>query len=332
MIISKTPYRFSIFGGGCDYPGWFSDNPSTVLTSAMDYYCFLMVRKLGNFFIDYKSSASYSVIERVNRNEDFKHPSIRECLNFSNLNDNRIHITHAGDLPARSGIGSSSSFTVGLLKALKELQDQKVTENELAKIACHVEQNLINEKVGIQDQYAAAYGGIIELKMFKSDIIAKRLNLSSSFINEFESHVLLGYTGINRNSSDFTIKLTKKINEKKLDKHLNEINEISSLGINLFNKESEIDKIAKLIDEIWNLKTKLDKNATHEIFHDIYEVARKSGALAGKLMGAGGGGFFYLIADPKYHQIIKSNLKKIRIWVPFKFSSNGSTIINKGNK
>ena len=121
-------------------------------------------------------------------------------------------------------------------------------------------------------------------------------------------------------------------NAKYLDNGLNEINEISSLGMNLIKEESEIDKIAKLIDESWKLKTKLDKNATHEIFYDIYEVALKSGALAGKLMGAGGGGFFYLIADPKYHQIIKSNLKKIKIWVPFKFSSNGSTIINKGNK
>ena len=331
MIISKTPYRFSIFGGGCDYPGWFLNNPSNVLTSSMDYYCFLMVRKLGNFFLDYKSSASYSMIERVDINNDFKHPSIRECLNFTNLSKTRISITHAGDLPARSGIGSSSSFTVGLLKALKELQNQKITENELAKMACHVEQDLIKEKVGVQDQYSASLGGILELEMYEKNIIANRLNLNDTFIKEFESHILLGYTGINRNSSDYTVKLTKKIKENKLDIFLNELNEISKYGINLFKKEAEIDKIAKLIDKSWNLKVKLDRSATHRFFYDIYDVAKRSGALGGKLMGAGGGGFFYLIANPKSHQLIKSNLKNIKIWVPFKFSSNGSSIINKGN-
>lgn len=328
MIITKTPFRFSIFGGGCDYPIWYNRNDSFVLTSAIDLYCYLIVRELGSFFLDHKSAASYSIIEKVSDNKQFKHPSIRECLKFLGFLEKRVSITHVGDLPARSGIGSSSSFTVGLLKALLNLKKQNISNNKLAHMACHVEQNLIGESVGVQDQFAASYGGLIELSLNKKSIKAKKLNLSKEFIKQFENYIMLGFTGLIRNSNDYSSKLTKKIDENELDSYLKEMNQISLLGIEAFKKEEDISEIAKLIDRIWSLKTRLDKKSTFDVFQDAYDIAKKNGAIGGKLMGAGGGGFFYLIADPKFHEKIKKSLHSIEVWVPFKFASNGSRILH----
>lgn len=332
MIISKTPFRFSFFGGGCDYPGWFNRNESFVLTSAMDYHCFLMVRELDGFFAEYKSQASYSDIEKVYDNRNFQHPSIRECLNHVNYLDKRVSITHAGDLPSKSGIGSSSSFTVGLLKALKEIKNEKISNQELAKLACHVEQNLIGEQVGVQDQFASSLGGIVELKLNKNEIKAKHLILSKEYIKEIEKYILFGFAGVQRFSSDYTEELTKKIDALYFDTYLSEMNDISKHGIHNFKKESDIEIIGKYVDSSWNLKRQLDTGSAYSIFKDIYDVAKKNGAIGGKLMGAGGGGFFYLIANPKHHDKIKSQLQKIKIWVPFRFSMEGSQIINKSKE
>ncbi len=328
MIITKTPFRFSIFGGGCDYPVWYNRNDSSVLTSAIDFYCYLIVRELGSFFIDHKSTASYSIIEKVSDNKQFKHPSIRECLRHLEFLEKRVSIMHVGDLPARSGIGSSSSFTVGLLKALLSLKNQNISKYKLANMACHVEQKLIGESVGVQDQFAASYGGLIELSLSSKSIKAKKLNLSKEFIKQFENHIMLGFTGLIRNSNDYSSNLTKKIDKNVLDSYLEEINQISKIGIEAFKKEVDIYEIAKLIDKIWSLKIRLDKKSTSDVFQDLYLIAKKNGAIGGKLMGAGGGGFFYLIANPKFHERIKQSLNSIEVWVPFKFASNGSKILH----
>lgn len=331
MIITKTPFRFSIFGGGCDYPVWYNSNDSVVLTSAINLYCYLIVRELQSFFPNNKSTASYSIIEKVSDNKQFKHPSIRECLKYLGFAEKRVSISHIGDLPARSGIGSSSSFTVGLLNALLNLKNQNVSKNRLAHMACHIEQNLIGDNVGVQDQFAASYGGIVELSLSKKLIKAKKLNLSKEFIQEFENHIMLGFTGVIRNSNDYSSILTKKIYEKELDTYLKEINHISQIGIEAFKKEKDIYNIAEFIDKIWSLKTRLDKKSTFGVFQEIYDTAKKNGAIGGKLMGAGGGGFFYLIANPKFHEKIKKSLNSIEAWVPFKFASNGSEILHNSS-
>ena len=250
-------------------------------------------KKIRKVFLEYKSRASYSKIETVFKNEDFKHPSIRECLNFLELNDERISITHAGDLPARSGIGSSSSFTVGLIKAILGIKNEKFSGQNLAKLACHVEQNCIKEKVGVQDQYASSLGGIVELQLKKNKIFPKKLKLSNEFVSNFENHILLGFTGITRLSTDYTKKITQNIKERKIDDYLSQINDIAIEGSSLFKNENDISLIAKLLRNNWKLKINLDDNSTYGLFDDIIETAISNGALAGKLMGAGGGGFLH---------------------------------------
>ena len=195
-------------------------------------------------------------------------------------------------------------------------------------MACHIEQNLIGESVGVQDQFAASHGGLIELTLSSKSIKAKKLNLSKEFIKQFENHIMLGFTGLIRNSNDYSSKLTKKIDNNVLDSYLEEINQISKIGIEAFKKEVDIYEIAKLIDETWSLKIRLDKKSTSDVFQDLYLIAKKNGAIGGKLMGAGGGGFFYLIANPKFHEKIKQSLNSIEVWVPFKFASNGSKILH----
>jgi D-glycero-alpha-D-manno-heptose-7-phosphate kinase len=201
MIITKTPYRLSLFGGGTDYPAWFNDNPSICISAAMANYCYLTVKKLPPFF-DYKSRIIYSQIESVQLIEEINHPSARSCLQYLDMKD--ISITHDGDLPARSGIGSSSSFTVGLLHALYTMCNNTITKDELARQAIHVEQNVIGENVGIQDQIIAAKGGIQVIRMGPGSSVyswtSDNLKISNDYMKELESHIMLGFSGVSRHA------------------------------------------------------------------------------------------------------------------------------------
>ena len=195
MIVSKTPYRLSLFGGGTDYPDWFKINNCSIVTAAMNNYTYLFVKGLPPFF-DYKTRISYSIIEKISSLDEIKHPSVKACLAHLNI-DEGLSIGYDGELPARSGIGSSSSFTVGLLNTLYAYKGIKLTKRQLASEAIHVEHNIIKESVGIQDQIAAAYGGINLVKMGQ-DWSVKNLSLSDEYIKELESHILLGYSNVSR--------------------------------------------------------------------------------------------------------------------------------------
>ena len=197
MVISKTPYRLSLFGGGTDFYEWYKDNPTLVIVSAMDYYCYISIKKQFNFF-EYKSRVSYSKTEFVNENTDIKHPSVRECLRYFQF-ENGLDIQHVGELPAQSGIGSSSSFTVGFLNAMHALKHQKVSKKQLANEAIYVEQDMINEAVGVQDQISAAYGGFNIIKLGPDKRIdVKPLKLSFSYKEYLKRSILLGFTGLSR--------------------------------------------------------------------------------------------------------------------------------------
>jgi len=324
MIVSRTPYRLSLFGGGTDYPAWYKENTCSLVTASMNRYSHIFVKSLPPFF-DCKTKISYSVIEKVNTLDEIKHPSIRACLQYLNINDG-LSISYDGDLPANSGIGSSSNFTVGLLNALYTYKNIKQSKNILAKEAIQVEHNILNEAVGIQDQIAAAYGGIILLKM-NSDWQVKNLILSPEYIAELESHILLGYSNISRLSEIQAKKKIDNIKEGKTLHYLKEISHIAYEAINNIVHESSIDTLGNLLNLNWNLKKNLAEGVSAEWMDSLYDVGIKNGAFGGKLMGAGGGGFFYFLAPPKYHNKIKKALPGIKIWVPIKFCFEGSKII-----
>jgi D-glycero-alpha-D-manno-heptose-7-phosphate kinase len=324
MIVSKTPYRLSLFGGGTDYPVWYKENTCSLVTAAMNRYSHIFIKSLPPFF-DHKTKITYSIIEKINQIEEIKHPSVRACLQYLNINDG-LSIGYDGDLPANSGIGSSSSFTVGLLNALFTYKNIKQNKNTLAKEAIQVEHNILNEAVGIQDQIAAAYGGIILIKM-NSDWHAKNLLLSQEYITELESHILLGYSNISRLSETQAKRKIDNIKEGSTLPYLKEISSIAYDAINNIVHESSIDSLGDLLNKNWQLKKNLAEGISSEWMDSLYNTGIKNGAFGGKLMGAGGGGFFYFLAPPRYHNKIKKALSSIKVWVPIKFCFEGSKIL-----
>lgn len=327
MIITRTPYRLSLFGGGTDYNSWFEDEGGLIIAAAISYYCRLSVRFLPQFFPEYKSRIVYSSIEVVKNNSEIKHPSVRSCLKFMNMLDG-VEIHHDGDLPARSGIGSSSSFTVGLLNALYALKEKMMTADDLAKQAIHVEQSLIGESVGIQDQIIAAHGGIRIMELgLGNNWTTSPLILSKDYLLEFEKHILLGFSGVSRMAEKHAKVHVDNIKAGKTNHQLREISALAHEALHAFKKESSLEKIGKLLNLGWQIKRKLAENITADWMDDLYSTAISEGAFGGKLMGAGGGGFFFFIAPPEKHKQIKSKLSSIKCWVPFKIDKSGSQVI-----
>jgi len=324
MIITKTPYRLSLFGGGTDYPVWFNNNPSICISAAMANYCYLTVKKLPPFF-DYKSRIIYSQIESVQSIDDINHPSARACLQYLDMKD--ISVTHDGDLPARSGIGSSSSFTVGLLHALFTMRGDTLTKDELARQAIHVEQNIIGENVGIQDQIMAAHGGIQIITMSNQGWNVKPFNMNLDYKIHLESHIMLGFSGVSRHSEVQAKKKVDSIKEGKIDSLLLETVDLANEAIDMLAKEKEMFIIGDLMDKAWEIKRDLADGVTESWIDDIYYSAIEHGAYGGKLMGAGGGGFFMFLVPPNYQKEFKQKIEQIKVWIPFKFDNDGSQVI-----
>lgn len=325
MIISKTPYRLSLFGGGTDYPSWFTKNPSKVLAASMANYCYINVKKLPPYF-DHKNRIIYSKIESVSQISEIEHPSVRSCLQFTETPEG-ISVTHDGDLPARSGIGSSSSFTVGLLNALNALKGVEKHPQQLAKDAIYVEQKIIGESVGIQDQIMASYGGLKIIHMNENGWYLNEVRCSWEYIQEFEKHIMLGFSGISRLSDIYAQKQVENINKGSSVSTLYQMQEITNYAIQSFENEESFASIGNLMHLNWQLKRNLTEGVSTSHIDNIYDTAIQAGAFGGKLMGAGGGGFFMFIAPPEKHDSIKEKLKDINVWIPFKFDFDGSKII-----
>ena len=331
MIITKTPYRLSLFGGGTDYPDWFANNPSKVVAAAMAHYSYVHVKKLPPFF-DHNIRISYSKVENALNVDSIEHPAVKACLKHLKIPGN-ISIVYDGELPARSGIGSSSSFTVGLLKALYALKSQNVTPYELAMQAIHVEQCVIGENVGIQDQIMAAYGGIQVINMGPGNRYkwtVDSLNISKSYRKEFESHILLGFSGISRIAEVQAKKKVDNIKSGLNNSLLNETVKLADEAIDCLAKETEMSIIGKLLDDGWRIKRELADGVTDSWIDDIYNASLKAGAFGGKLMGAGGGGFFMFIVPPEKQKEFKEKMDAIKVWVPFSFDMNGSQFVLRG--
>jgi len=327
MIISRTPYRLSLFGGGADYPSWFVSNQTKLISAAMANYCYISVKHLPPYF-DYANRVIYSKIESVPTFDQIEHPSVRACLQYLQV-PNGISITHDGDLPARSGIGSSSSFTVGLINALQTYLGKPFTTHELALEAINIEQNVIGESVGVQDQIMAAYGGIKVLELSGANTKVRDLRIPDSYVDDLERHIMLGFSGISRLSEVQAKKQVDSIKEGKSVQTLEAMQKLTLEALRIFEHESSsaIKDIGLLLQEQWNYKRTLTDSVSNSNINSIYDAAIEAGAYGGKLMGAGGGGFFMFLAPPYAHQKIKDRLKQINVWIPFKFDYEGSKII-----
>ena len=327
MIISKTPYRLSLFGGGAEYPSWFVSNQTKLISAAMANYCYISVKQLPPYF-DYMNRVIYSKIESVRTFDEIEHPSVRACLKYLQV-PNGISITHDGDLPARSGIGSSSSFTVGLINALQTYLGKPLTTHGLALQAIDIEQNIIGESVGVQDQIMAAYGGIKVLELSGANIKVRDLRIPDSYVEDLEEHIMLGFSGISRLSEVQAKKQVDSIKEGKSVQTLEAMQKLTNEALRIFEHESSsaIKDIGLLLQEQWNYKRTLTDSVANSDINSIYDAAIQAGAYGGKLMGAGGGGFFMFLAPPDAHQKIKDALKQINVWIPFNFDYEGSKII-----
>ncbi|MBI2118323.1 MAG: kinase [Elusimicrobia bacterium] len=323
MIISRTPFRISFFGGGTDYPVWCDENDGAVLATTIDKYCYVTSRFLPPFF-DHKFRIAYSLIEHVKDIRQIKHPSVRECLKFMKISKG-IEIHHDGDLPARTGLGSSSSFTVGLLNSLYALNGQLVSHKQLARDAIYVEQKLIKENVGCQDQISAAFGGfnLIEFKPGE-DFRIYPVTIKSERLKDLHKHLLLIFTGLSRIASEIAGQLVKTASQKK--KELKEIHQMVYEGVEILNGKRELSDFGRLLHESWKIKRSLSSNISTPLIDQIYLTAMKEGALGGKILGAGGGGFILLFAKPQDHKRIKAKLKGL-LHVPFQFENTGSQIV-----
>ncbi len=323
MIISRTPFRISFFGGGTDYPVWYKQHGGAVLATTIDKYSYISCRYLPPFF-DHRSRVAYSRIENVVSNHDVEHPSVRETLKFTGVHEG-VEIHHDGDLPARTGLGSSSSFTVGLLHALYALKHRMPTKMQLALEAIHIERHRIGESVGSQDQVSAAFGGFNKVIFTPNDEITLRpVVLNPLRMLALQDHLMLYFTGFARFASQIAEKQIKNTNNKKNE--LFAIQEMVDEALGILTGDEDICQFGKLLDESWKLKRSLTEYISTSQIDEIYEAAIGAGAIGGKLLGAGGGGFMLIFAKPEDQGRIKEKLKKLLL-VPFRFENSGSQII-----
>ena len=322
MIISKTPFRISFFGGGTDYPAWYEENDGSVISMAINKYCYITCRYLPPFF-DYKYRIRYYKREETNSIDEIQHPVVRAALKYMNV-QNGVDIVHHADLPAQSGLGSSSTFTVSLLNAFRALKNINSDKYELAKDAIFIEQKLIMENVGSQDQVAAAYGGFNKID-FSSSYGFKVKPIFLDDISKVTSHMLLFFTGIMRSASDVAQEQIKNIPKNKtlLQEMILQVNEATKL---LNSQIIDMKLFGSLLNEQWRVKKSLAYNISNNEINTIYDIGMQCGAYGGKILGAGGGGFILFLAKPSSHKTIIHALSKL-INVPVDIDLNGSHII-----
>ena len=325
MIISRTPFRVSFFGGGTDYPGWYKENKGAVLATTIDKYCYITCRYLPPFF-DHKSRIIYSKMEHVGKNDTIDtidHPAVREILRFLNIHEG-IEIHHDGDLPARTGLGSSSSFTVGLLNSLYALKGIMSTKERLAREAIHIEQEMIKENVGCQDQALAAHGGFNYIEFGgQNHLHVRQVTILPETIDRLQNHLMMFFTGFSRTASTIAAHQVNNIPNKK--KELNTMYEMARASVDILNS-NDLVRFGKMLDEAWKLKRNLSDKVTTPYIDELYEAAIGAGALGGKLLGAGGGGFILFFVEPHNKAKVRERLKNL-LEVPFKFENLGSQII-----
>ncbi len=322
MIITRTPFRISFFGGGTDHPAWYKEHGGEVLSTSLDKYCYVSCKVLPPFF-HYKHRVAYSQIECVNHIDEIQHPVVRECLRYSNFSPG-VDIYYHADLPARSGMGTSSSFTVGLLHALYGLQGKLVSKKQLALHAIEVEQERIKDIVGSQDQVAASFGGFNKIEFHHDgEIVVSPLLLSAALVEKLDSQLLLFFTGFSRLASEIEKQKLNNFNDR--NKELIGLRRLVTQAIAAL-QQGQLDDFGELLNEAWRLKRNLSAMVSNEQIDALYTRALKAGAKGGKILGAGGGGFLLLYVPPGNQDQVRSELHEF-LEIPFRFEYTGSQVI-----
>jgi D-glycero-alpha-D-manno-heptose-7-phosphate kinase len=323
MIISRTPYRISFFGGGTDYPAWYRKHGGAVLATSIDKYCYLTCRYLPPFF-EHRIRIVYSRIENCHSIDEIAHPAVREILRHLKF-DRGAEIHHDGDLPARSGIGSSSAFCVGLLHALYALRGQMPSKRQLAIESIRIEQEILRETVGSQDQVTAAYGGFNQIVFHENGEVSIRpVTIPQERLQELNAHLMLFFTGIKRVSSDVARSYVENLDANRRDLRI--MKDLVDESLSVLNSGQDLRAFGELLHEAWLAKRSLSASVSNPEVDELYQTVRAAGALGGKLTGAGGGGFLLLFAEPDRHELLKQKLERL-IYVPFRFEYSGSQII-----
>jgi len=323
MIITRTPLRISFFGGGTDYAPWFREHGGAVLATTIDKYLYLHCRYLPPFF-DFRSRIVWSKIEQVQHPGEIAHPAIRGILEWLKIGEG-VEIHHHGDLPARTGLGSSSSFSVGLLHALHALRGELVSKRKLAEEAIFIEQQVLNETVGVQDQIQSAFGGLnrIDIRTDGSFEVSP-LVVRGDRLAGLQKHLLLLYTGLSRTASEIAAEQVSTIGSKTAE--LKAMREMVDEGERILVGTGELRDFGRLLDESWKLKRQLSSKIAPGFVNEIYDTARKAGADGGKLLGAGGGGFMLIFVEPERRQAVLKSLSNL-LPVPFQFERGGTQIV-----
>jgi D-glycero-alpha-D-manno-heptose-7-phosphate kinase len=324
MIITRTPLRISFFGGGTDYPVWYRAHGGAVLSTTIDKCCYITCRHLPPFF-EYHTRVSYSKVENVVTNGAIEHPSVRACLKFLEIREG-VEIHHVADLPARTGLGTSSAFTVGLLLGLYALKGKIRDKRSLAEDAIRVEQELLQEAVGAQDQVSAAFGGFNRINFNVDNTIEVNGVLTArNRLTDLQQHLALYFTGFSRIASEIAKEQIKATPGKKneLDIMFQMVNEAEAI---ITSPNRSLDEFGRLLHESWKVKRTLTQNITNTSINDIYEAGLSAGALGGKLLGAGGGGFMLFFVPPERREALRLRLRNL-LCVPFTFSNRGSQVV-----
>lgn len=323
MIISRTPFRISFFGGGTDYPAWYRDHGGAVLAGTINKYCYITCRYLPPFF-EHRIRVVYSKIESRRTVEEIEHPAVREVLRFLKVNRG-VEIHHDGDLPARSGMGSSSAFTVGLLNALHALEGRMVSKQQLAREGIHLEQECLKETVGSQDQVMAAYGGLNHVSFAATgDITVRPVPLPRQRLAQLNDHLMLIYTGIKRTASEVAATFVPSLDKRR--RQLRVMMDLVAEGLSILGGSGELTSFGKLLHETWQEKRSFSDQVANRAVDDLYDQALGAGAIGGKLLGAGGGGFLLLFVPPDAQGRVRERLSGL-LHVPFRFETAGSQIL-----
>ena len=325
MIITKTPFRISFFGGGTDYPGYFEEHGGAVLATALDHGAFISATRFYSSLFDYNIRLSYRQVECVRSLDEIKHAAFRECLRYCGISSD-IEVDYTAEIPSFSGMGTSSAFVVGLLNALYAFQGRSVKPLDLAYRAIELEIDVMKEAVGCQDQVLAAVGGfgIVEFHS-KSNIVVHRLPLSPERVEFIQQHLLLLYTGIRRTASEIATKQINKIPQNI--KTLKRMREMVDEGHYCLTGTADIEKFGHLLHESWGLKQSLDSGVANSTIVDLYERGRQGGAFGGKLLGAGGGGFLLFVVPPERRENVRRQLSELHE-IPVRINAPGSHIVH----
>ena len=323
MIITKTPFRMSFFGGGTDMEAFFREHGGAVLSTTFDKYCYVNVRHLPRFF-DYSTHLTYSKMEYVNSYDEIQHPAIRNAMKMLDMHE--IRLTYESDLPARSGLGTSSSFAVGMLNAFYALKGKYADKKKLADEAIYLERVLCKEAGGWQDQIAASFGGLNRINFDANGYSVLPIIISPQRKKSLNDNLVMFFTGFTRYSSAVqqANNLGSKNKAKQLYEMLSLVDEAEKV---LTDKASDLDDFGRLLDHTWKLKRQTGSAVTTDSIDELYSRGMKAGALGGKLLGAGGGGFLLFYVQPEKQNLLKEAMKDL-LYIPFEFETGGTQVIH----